>query len=163
MVVLEDIKILSKYLNENNIPFVLTGTASLMVHGLLPDSYSPDDIDVIILVNPESKNYEAVQQHLLHLQYLAGEKSNDYPDAVITFKANGKKVNAFMGSEELPDNRFIGYFKENGAFIKVLISEGLIINVSSVADALKAKFHLKRIKDYKFAKDLASTILNLEF
>lgn len=151
MVVLEDIKVLSKHLNENNIPFVLTGTASLMVHGLLPDSYSPDDIDVIILVNPENKNYEAIQQHLLQLQYLAGEKSNDYPDAVITFRANGKKVNAFMGD------------KENHSFVKVLISEGLIINVSSVVDALKAKFHLKRIKDYKFAKDLVSTILNLGF
>lgn len=151
MVVLEDIKVLSKHLNENNIPFVLTGTASLMVHGLLPDSYSPDDIDVIILVNPENKNYEAIQRHLLSLQYLAGEKSNDYPDAVITFRANGKKVNAFMGD------------KENHSFVKVLISEGLIINVSSVVDALKAKFHLKRIKDYKFAKDLVSTILNLGF
>ena len=100
MVVLEDIKVLSKYLNENNIPFVLTGTASLMVHGLLPDGYSPDDIDVIILVNPESKSYEAIQQHLLQLQYLAGEKSNDYDGVVITFKANGKKVNAFMSNKE---------------------------------------------------------------
>lgn len=161
MIVLEDIKVLSKYLNENNIPFVLTGTASLMVHGLLPDSYSPDDIDVIILVNPDDKNYEAVQQHLLHLQHLAGEKSNDYPNVVITFRANGKKVNAFMGSRELADNGFINYFNESSSFVKILISEGLIINVSSVVDALKAKFHLKRTKDYMFVKDLTLTILNL--
>lgn len=162
MVTTEDIKILSTFMDENNIPFVLTGTAALMVHGIVPDGYKPDDIDIIVLVSEKDECFKQVEKKLTNLQNLAGETSkSDYND-VITFRANGKKVNAFMNNEKLNSNKYIGHFKEEGSY-KSIIVDNYPVNVSNVIDVLKAKFNLRRIKDYMFAKNLASTILNIGF
>ena len=169
MVTTKDIQVLDMFMQAYNIPYVLTGTAALMVHGILPEGYVADDIDVIVLVNKkeDSHKFNQVEKTLTELQSLSGNKKCESYD-VITFNANGTKVNAFMGGKEIykketscQDN-YIGAFGETGKCTTMIIKDRYIC-VSDVLCVLKAKFGLKRNKDYKFAKDLASTILNIGF
>ena len=160
MVTTKSIEILSEYMMKNNIPFVLTGTTALMIHGILPEDYKPDDIDVIVLLNKDDAFYKEAERLLLSLQQLAGESSNDYKD-VITFRVNDVKVNAFMNNEVLHGNRYIGHFNEEGHYHEIRIND-TIVCVSDVLDVLNAKFNLRRMKDYMFCKDLVSTILNIK-
>lgn len=175
MVTTKDIRVLDMLMQAHNIPYVLTGTAALMVHGILPEGYVADDIDIIVLANQneDSNKYFSIEKTLKQLELLSGEKKNaeynsEY-NSVITFKANGIKVNAFMGGKEIlkqevgNPNNYIGGFGENGHYSKIMIENASFVKVSDVNCILTAKFHLKRMKDYKFAKDLASTILNIGF
>lgn len=170
MVTTKDIQILDMFMQAHNIPYVLTGTAALMVHGILPEGYAADDIDIIVLVNQaeDSNKYFTIERTLKQLELLSGEEKNDDYNSVITFRANGVKVNAFIGGREIRKkeannpNNYIGGFGEEGLYRTMIICERHI-KVSCVNCILTAKFHLRRMKDYKFAKDLASTILNIGF
>lgn len=168
MVTTKDIQILDMFMQAHNIPYVLTGTAALMVHGILPEGYAADDIDIIVLVNQneDSNKYFSVEKTLKQLELLSGEMKNADYNSVITFKANGVKVNAFMGGKLLSNNKYSSCDccceSDNETYLITSI-EDRIIKLSSVLCVLKAKFGLKRMKDYKFAKDLASTILNIGF
>ena len=155
---------LNMFMEENDIPYILTGTSALAVHGLLPDGYEPHDIDIIICFG-KSVNYDEVVKKLKSLQRLSGIKDANYDESkmkVFTFNVAKMNVNAFVNKEAhiCSRNTYIGAFGENGAYTRILINNECV-KVSSVMDILKAKFGLKRNKDYKFAKDLASTILNL--
>ncbi len=169
MVTTKDIQILDMFMQAHNIPYVLTGTAALMVHGILPEGYVADDIDIIVLVNAseDSNKFNLVEKTLKQLEMLSGEEKNVDYNSVITFRANGVKVNAFMGGKEIhkketgcQDN--FGGFGETGKCATMIIKDRCIC-VSDVICILRAKFGLKRMKDYKFANDLASTILNIGF
>lgn len=169
MVTTKDIQILDMFMQEHNIHYVLTGTAALMVHGILPEGYVADDIDIIVLVNQneDTDKYFTVKKTLRQLELLSGEKKNtDYNSVVITFKANGVKVNAFMGGKLLSNNKYSSCDSccesDNETYFITTIGDRQI-KLSSVMCILKAKFSLKRMKDYKFAKDLTSTILNIGF
>ena len=106
MVTTKDIQILDMFMQAHNIPYVLTGTAALMVHGILPEGYTADDIDIIVLVNQneDSNKYFSVEKTLKQLELLSGEEKNSDYNSVITFRANGVKVNAFMGGKEIYNN-----------------------------------------------------------
>lgn len=170
MVTTKDIQVLDMFMQAHNIPYVLTGTAALMVHGILPEGYEADDIDIIVLVNraEDSNKFNLVEKTLFELQSLSGEKKNADYNSVITFRANCVKVNAFMGGKEIHkkevgcQDNYIGAFGETGKCTTMIIEDRYIC-VSDVICILRAKFGLKRMKDYKFAKDLASTILNIGF
>lgn len=170
MVTTKDIQILDMFMQAHNIPYVLTGTAALMVHGILPEGYTADDIDIIVLANQneDSNKYFSVEKTLKQLELLSGEEKNSDYNSVITFRANGVKVNAFMGGKEIHkketgcQDNYIGGFGETGKCTTMIIEDRYVC-VSDVICILKAKFGLKRMKDYKFAKDLASTILNIGF
>ena len=170
MVTTKDIQILDMFMQEHNIPYVLTGTAALMVHGILPEGYVADDIDIIMLVSKEedSNRYYSVEKTLKQLELLSGEKENAEYSSVITFRANGVKVNAFMGGKEIHkketgcQDNYIGAFGETGKCTTMIVEDRYIC-VSAVLCILKARYGLKRMKDYKFAKDLASTIINIGF
>ena len=171
MVTIKDIQTLDMFMQVHNIPYVLTGTAALMVHGILPEGYAADDIDIIVLVNQDenSNRYFSVEKTLKQLELLSGEDKNnaDY-NSVITFRVNSVKVNAFMGGREIHKqeadnpNNYIGGFGEEGLYRTMTICANPI-KVSCVNCILAAKFSLKRMKDYKFAKDLVSTILKIGF
>ena len=170
MVTTKDIKVLDMFMQAHNIPYVLTGTAALMVHGILPNGYAADDIDIIVLAN-KSENYSeynSIEKTLSELELLSGEEKNIDYNTVITFKANGVKVNAFMGGKEI-HKKETGcqdtYTNNSGEkeHCCTMIIEDRYICVSDVICVLRAKFGLKRMKDYMFAKDLASTILNIGF
>lgn len=171
MVTTKDIQILDMFMQAHNIPYVLTGTAALMVHGILPEGYVADDIDIIVLVNQaeDSNKYFSVEKTLKQLELLSGEKKNSDYISVITFRANGIKVNAFMGGKEIHKQEtgcqynYINSFGENEHYNKIMIENASFVKVSDVICVLYAKFRFKRIKDYKFAEDLASTILNIGF
>jgi len=169
MVTTKDIQVLDMFMQAHDIPYVLTGTAALMVHGILPEGYVADDIDVIVLVNKkeDSHKFNQVEKTLTELQSLSGnEKCESYD--VITFNANGIKVNAFMNGREYCKQEdgntynYVGGFGEEGLY-RIMIICGRRIKVSCVNCILTAKFRLRRMKDYMFAKDLASTILNIGF
>ena len=168
MVTTKDIQVLDMFMQAHDIPYVLTGTAALMVHGILPEGYVADDIDIIVLVNQneDSNKFNLVEKTLFELQSLSGEKKNADYNSVITFRANGVKVNAFMGGKLLGDNKYSSCdcccVSDVETYFITSIGDRQI-KLSSVLCVLKAKFGLKRIKDYKFAKDLASTILNIGF
>lgn len=170
MATTKDIQILDMFMQGHDIPYVLTGTAALMVHGILPEGYAADDIDIIVLVNQneDSNKYSAVEKTLKQLELLSGEEKNVDYNSVITFRANGVKVNAFMGGKKIckqeacNPNNYIDGFGESSHYNEIQI-EGAFVKVSDVICILKAKFRLNRMKDYKFAKDLASTILNIGF
>lgn len=170
MVTTKDIKILDMFMQAHNIPYVLTGTAALMVHGILPKGYAADDIDIIVLANKSEdfSKYTSIEKTLSELELLSGEEKNVDYNSVITFKVNGVKVNAFMDGKEIhkketgcQDN----YTNNSGEkeHCCTMIIEDRHICVSDVICVLRAKFGLKRMKDYMFAKDLASTILNIGF
>lgn len=168
MVTTKDIQILDMFMQAHNIPYVLTGTAALMVHGILPEGYVADDIDIIVLVNQaeDSNKYFSVEKTLKQLELLSGEEKNSDYNSVITFRANGVKVNAFMGGKLLGNNKYSSCDccceSDNETYFITNIKDRQI-KLSSVLCVLRAKFGLKRMKDYKFAKDLASTILNIGF
>lgn len=171
MVTTKDIKVLDMFMRAHNIPYVLTGTAALMVHGILPKGYAADDIDIIVLANKseDSSKYISIEKTLSELELLSGEEKNAYYyNSVITFKVNGVKVNAFMGSKVIhrkEDGCIDNYTNNSGEkeHCCTMIIEDRYICVSDVICVLRAKFGLKRMKDYMFAKDLASTILNIGF
>ena len=170
MVTTKDIKVLDMFMQAHSIPYVLTGTAALMVHGILPKGYAADDIDIIVLANKseDSSKYISIEKTLNELELLSGEEKNVDYNSVITFKVNGVKVNAFMGGKEIrkqdADNTN-NYTNNSGEkeHCCTMIIEGRYICVSDVICVLRAKFGLKRMKDYMFAKNLASTILNIGF
>lgn len=171
MVTTKDIQVLDMFMQAHNIPYVLTGTAALMVHGILPDGYTADDIDIIVLINKkeDTEKFNRVEKTLTELQLLSGnEKCESYD--VITFRVNGIiKVNAFMNGREIRKrevgnpNNYIGAFGEEGHYNKIMVENASFVRVSDVNCILTAKFRLRRMKDYIFAKDLASTILNIGF
>ena len=166
MVTTKDIQILDMFMQAHNIPYVLTGTAALMVHGILPEGYVADDIDIIVLVNQneDSNKYFSIEKTLKQLELLSGEEKNI--DSVITFRANCVKVNAFMGGKLLSNNKYSVCdccCQSDNETYNVTTIEDRQIKLSSVICILRAKFGFKRMKDYKFAKDLASTILNIGF
>ena len=170
MVTTKDIKVLDMFMQAHNIPYVLTGTAALMVHGILPKGYAADDIDIIVLANKSEdfSKYTSIEKTLSELELLSGEEKNVDYNSVITFKVNGVKVNAFMGNKEIhrKENGCIDSYTNNSSEKEhccTMIIEDRYICVSDVICVLRAKFGLKRMKDYMFAKNLASTILNIGF
>ena len=170
MVTTKDIKVLDMFMQAHNIPYVLTGTAALMVHGILPKGYAADDIDIIVLADKSENHseYNSIEKTLSELELLSGEEKNIDYNTVITFKANGVKVNAFIGGKEIHkketgcQDNYTNNSGEKEHYCTMII-EDRYIRVSDVICVLRAKFGLKRMKDYMFAKDLASTILNIGF
>ena len=164
------IAILNTFMDENNIPYVLTGTSALAVHGLLPDDYKPHDIDIIITADEcgsefDDSKFNEVVKKLTSLQKLSGLNDTNYTNSktkVFTFNVAKMTVNALVSKNArlYGHENYIGAFEEKGTYTRILIGDECV-KVSSAMDVLKAKFGLKRNKDYKFAKDLISTILNL--
>lgn len=150
MVTLEDIKILHEFLGKKGIDFVLTGTTGLYIHGLLPDSYEPEDIDIIVIAS------ETTHAHLLDefltIQKLTGgpAPSENYENECFTFRvgSNGTKVNAIL--------YFIESDNEAPSYIELTFGKKTL-KLHSVDEILKNKFHLKRAKDYIFCNKLIAT------
>ena len=55
MVTSKDIQTLNEFLENRNVDYVLTGTAALFYHGLLPEGTEVHDIDIIVLTNAETR------------------------------------------------------------------------------------------------------------
>lgn len=150
MVTLDDIKILREFLGKKGIDFVLTGTTGLYIHGLLPDGYIPEDIDIIVIASEATHKY--LLDEFLTIQRLTDGSAlpENYENECFIFRVgpNSTKVNAIM--------YFIESDKEAPSFIELAFGEKTL-KLHSVDEILQAKFHLKRAKDYMFCNKLMAT------
>lgn len=150
MVTLDDIKILREFLDKKGIDFVLTGTTGLYIHGLLPNDYVPEDIDIIVIASEATHKY--LLDEFLTIQKLTGgpTPSENYENECFTFRVgpNNTNVNAIM--------YFIESNKKAPNFIELTFGKKTL-KLHSVDEILQAKFHLKRAKDYKFCNKLMAT------
>lgn len=157
MVTNKDIRALNEFLENRNVDYVLTGTAALFYHGLLPEGIEVHDIDIIVLTNEETR--PALRAMFKELENLSGCQCENehYKQSVYTFKvgANNIKVNAFEG-DVLGCG---GNHPKNHA----IIIDGAPIKVHDALDILKAKFSLRRQKDadfcFKLINQLSSVFL----
>jgi hypothetical protein len=155
MVTNKDIQALNGFLENRNVDYVLTGTAALFYHGLLPEGTEVHDIDIIVLTNTETR--PALQAMFKELEDLSGcEYENEhYGQSVYVFKvgANNIKVNVFEGDvlgcgSNHPKNHTI-------------IIDGAPIKVHDALNILKAKFSLNRVKDHEFFAKIVNQLSNM--
>ena len=55
MVTNKDIQALNEFLENRNVNYVLTGTAALFYHGMLPENTDVHDIDIIVITSNETR------------------------------------------------------------------------------------------------------------
>lgn len=155
MVTNKDIQALNEFLENRGVNYVLTGTAALFYHGLLPEGTEVHDIDIIVLTSIETR--PALQAMFKELENLSGcQRENEhYGKLVYVFKvgANNIKVNAFEGDvlrcgDNYPKNHTI-------------IIDGAPIRVHDALDILKAKFSLRRQKDVDFCFKLINQLSSM--
>lgn len=155
MVTSKDIQALNEFLENRNVDYVLTGTAALCYHGLLPEGTEVHDIDIIVLTNEETR--PALQAMFKELENLSGCKyeNEHYKQSVYVFKvgANNVKVNAFE-SDVLGCG---GNHPKN----HTIIIDGAPIKVHDALDILKAKFSLNRVKDHEFFAKIVNQLSNM--
>ena len=155
MVTNKDIQTLNEFLENREVNYVLTGTAALFYHGMLPEGTEVHDIDIIVLTTEETR--PALQAMFKELENLSGCQCENehYMQSVYVFKvgANNIKVNAFEGdvlggSDNHPKNHTI-------------IIDGAPIKVHDVLDILRAKFSLNRVKDHEFFAKIVNQLSNM--
>ena len=155
MVTNKDIQTLNEFLENRNVDYVLTGTAALFYHGLLPENIEVHDIDIIVLTTEETRL--ALQAMFKELEDLSGCSRDEehYKSHVYVFKvgANNIKVNAFEG--DVPGGG--GNHPKN----HTIIIDGAPIKVHDALDILKAKFSLNRVKDREFFAKIVNQLSNM--
>ena len=155
MVTNKDIQTLNEFLENRGVNYVLTGTAALFYHGLLPKGTEVHDIDIIVLTNEETR--PALQAMIKELENLSGCKCENehYTQQVYVFKvgANNIKVNAFEGD-------VLGH-SGNHPKNHTIIIDGTPIKVHGALDILKAKFSLRRQKDVDFYLKLINQLSSM--
>lgn len=153
MVTIDDIKSVKDFLGKRGIDFVLTGTAALDIHGLTPENYEADDIDIIVIVSEPTQ--QMIYSILDDLEKLTGTKNmnkeNYYTHECFTFIAgpNRVKVNAIIYHTES---------QEDLNYIELTFGKKTL-KLHAIDEILKAKFGLGRPKDYKFFNGLLATLL----
>lgn len=149
MVTGEDVRALCEYLRSIGADFVLTGTAGLYYHGLLPKGTDVHDIDVLL----PYESFTALQGDALAKQEkLSGEPHFDYKETTgFTFKAgsNSIKVNAIVTKP----NTIISY--------RTMSVDGYWLKVEDAFQILGAKASLQRFKDYEFITKLINQLSGL--
>lgn len=155
MVTNKDIQVLNEFLENRNVDYVLTGTAALFYHGLLPEGTEVHDIDIIVLTNAETR--PALQAMFKELENLSGCQCENehYEHWVYVFKvgANNIKVNAF-------EDDVLGCCGNHPKNHTVMI-DGAPIKVHDALDILKAKFSLRRQKDADFCFKLINQLSSM--
>lgn len=149
MVTNKDIQTLNEFLENRNVNYVLTGTAALFFHGLLPKDTEVHDVDIIVLTSDKSR--PALQAMFNELEKLSGCQNNKYTDRdVYTFKIgeNSIKVNVFERNLD----------KESCPEFHTIIVDNNPIHVHDAMEALEAKFTLRRQKDADFCLKLINQL-----
>lgn len=152
MVTNKDIQILNGFLEKRNVNYVLTGTAALFFHGLLPQDTEVHDIDIIVLTSDKSRS--ALQAMFNELENLSGCQNAKYTDIdVYTFKIgeNNVKVNVFERNLD----------KESCPKFHTTIVDSNHIRVHDAMEALNAKFALHRQKDSDFCLKLINQLTSM--
>ena len=155
MVTNKDIQVLNEFLENRNVDYVLTGTAALFYHGLLPEGTEVHDIDIIVLTTEKTR--PALRAMFKELENFSGCQCENehYKQSVYVFKvgANNIKVNALEGDVlgcggNHPKNH-------------TNIIDGAPIKVHDALDILKVKFSLRRQKDVDFCFKLINQLSSM--
>lgn len=150
---LEGFKLLNDLMRVNGIDFVLTGSLALYMHGLVPASYVPHDIDIII----SSKNKHPLQSNLILLDlftHFCGETKSEYAysNAVDMFifylKKSMIKINAFIDINSV-------FAKSDFRIMNVM---GCEVKVHNALSILEKKYKMRRLKDYQFNNELQDVL-----
>ena len=156
MVTNKDIQALNEFLENRNVDYVLTGTAALFFHGLLPKGTDVHDIDIIVITSNETR--PALQAMFKELENLSGcQLDNEhYNSQVFVFKVgeNNVKVNALEHNLD----------KVNAEFYPshhTIIIDGTPIKVHDAMKVLNAKFALRRQKDADFCLKLINQLTSM--
>lgn len=130
----------------NGIDYVLTGSLGLYIHGLIPTSYIPHDIDIIIS-NTQNKHPYLTNQMILDLfvQYSGGDRPEyayyDASDMFIFYVGRNKlEINAFVDVNKVFER--LDYCKMN--------IMGCDIKVNNALSIIREKFKMRRQKDLQF-------------
>ena len=153
MVTNKDIQTLNEFLENRNVDYVLTGTAALFYHGLLPKGTDVHDIDIIVITSNETS--PALQAMFKELEDLSGcQLDNEhYSSRVFVFKVgeNNAKVNAIECNLD----------KESYPKCHTIIIDGTPIEVHDAMEVLNAKFALRRQKDADFCLKLINQLSSM--
>ena len=147
MVTFIEITQLSEFLAEKGIPFVLTGTSALSFYGLLPKDYEVGDIDIIITPSDADASLH-IENELASFAKLTGGTSDDY---------DGKSFAFYFGPHKIKVNAIMQPRDTELKYLPVLNGKYPVLNIHTADEALKAKFHLRRIKDFAFCNNLITT------
>ena len=154
MVTNKDIQALNEFLENRNVDYMLTGTAALFYHGMLPEGTEVHDIDIVVLTTEETR--PALQAMFKELENLSGCQCENehYTQSVYVFKvgSNNIKVNAFEGD-------VIG--GQDRPKYHTMIIDGAPIKIHDAFDILRAKFSLNRVKDHEFFAKIANQLSNM--
>ena len=145
---------LDDLMNANGIDYILTGSLALLIHGLVPKSYIPHDIDIIIGDNSNKHPYLTNQMIIdLFVQYSGGarpEYSNYSASDMFLF---------YIGNQRIEVNAFIdrkNVFSSSDYCIMNIIKHD--IKVNNVLSILKEKYKLHRLKDFEFNNKITTTL-----
>lgn len=153
MVTNKDIQTLNEFLENRNVDYVLTGTAALFYHGLLPKGTDVHDIDIIVITSNETR--PALQAMFKELEDLSGCQFDNehYSSRVFVFKVgeNNVKINALECNLD----------KESYPKRQTVIIDGNPIQVHDAMEVLNAKFALRRQKDVEFYLKLTNQLTSM--
>lgn len=148
--VIDGLKQLDDLMRANGIDYVLTGSLGLYMYGLVPASYIPHDIDIIIS-SKKNKHPFLTNQMILDLfcQYSGGDRPEyAYYDASDMFIF-------YLGKNKLEINAFVDVNKvfERMDYLIMNIM-GSDIKVNNALSIFREKFKMHRQKDLQFNNDI---------
>jgi Protein kinase domain. len=145
---------LDELMRANGIDYVLTGTLGLYIHGLVPSSYIPHDIDIIISYSQNKHPFLTNQMILdLFVQHCGGERT-DYT----CYNASDLFV-FYVGNNRITINALVDI---NNVFLNsdycAMNIMGQEIKVHNALSIFREKYKMRRIKDFKFNNDIQYTL-----
>ena len=148
--VIDGLKQLDDLMRANGIDYVLTGSLGLYMHGLVPASYIPHDIDIVISSNKNKHPFLTNQMILdLFCQYSGGDRPEyAYYDASDMFIF-------YLGRNKLEINAFVDVNKvfERMDYCQMNIM-GCDIKVNNALSIFREKLKMRRQKDLQFNNDI---------
>ena len=139
--VIDGLKRLDDLMRINGIDYVLTGSLGLYMHGLIPPSYVPHDIDIII------SNNNMTNQIILDLfcRYSGGDR----PECAY-YGASDMFI-FYLGKNKLEINAFVDVNKVFERMdYRVMDIMGYDIKVNNALSIFREKYKMRRQKDLQF-------------
>lgn len=152
--VLEGLLQLNDLMRANGIDYILTGSLGLYIHGIVPASYIPHDIDIIILDKKNKHPYLTNQMILdLFTQYSGGDRPEyAYYDASDMFIF-------YIGKNKMEVNAFVDVNNVFGkSDFRIMNIKGSEIKVNNAFSILGKKFQMRRLKDYQFFNEIQASL-----
>ncbi len=141
---------LDDLLGANGIDYILTGSLGLYMHGLIPNTYLPHDIDIIAL-GCDNPAY-CVDEFFNFFEHYCGSHGPIYEDGTRTFVF-------YIGSYHIEVNAFFhgNNLSDPNSYREVFVGEHKI-KLRDALCILKEKYRLCRLKDYQFNVDIQNTM-----